>query len=208
MYLSKIILDPRHPQARRDLADPYEMHRTLARVYAPDADTPPHRFLWRLERRTDDRPSSIVLVQSEQSANWSILKALPDYLEAIHPDKQVDLEHLICPTARYRFRLLANPTVTREGKRYGLTREEDQIAWLARQGERGGFTVLGCIRAATEKLHVRQGKTGHRITVQTALFEGVLESMDELALRSSLLNGLGHAKSLGLGLLSLAKLPD
>lgn len=205
MYLTKLTLDPRHAQARIDLADPYEMHRTLARVYAPDADTPPPRFLWRLERRADDQPSSVVLVQSEHPANWSKLEALPGYVEVIHADKPIDLEQLIQPAKRYRFRLLANPTVTRDGKRLGLMREEEQLDWLTRQGVRNGFVVLGCVRAASELLRVRQGKTGNRITVQTALFEGVLEASDSQSLRSSLLNGFGHAKSLGLGLLSLAK---
>lgn len=205
MYLSKLTLDPRHPQARRDLADPYEMHRTLARAFAPDASAPPHRFLWRLERRADCQPSSVVLVQSAHSANWSVLDALSGYAESIHPDKPVDLEKLIRPASRYRFRLLANPTVTREGKRWGLIHEQDQLAWLARQGERGGFKVLGCVRAAEERLQVRQGRGGNRITVQTALFEGVLEAVNEQALRTSLLNGFGHAKALGLGLLSLAR---
>lgn len=205
MYLSKLILDPRQPQARRDLADPYEMHRTLARAYAPDATTPPHRFLWRLERRADYLPSSVLLVQSEHPANWSVLDTLPGYVENIHPDKPIDLEKLIQPACRYRFRLLANPTVTRGGKRYGLVGEKDQIAWLSRQGERGGFRVLRCIRASDERLNVRQDKTGHRITVQTALFEGVLEAVNEPTLRSSLLSGLGHAKAFGCGLLSLAR---
>lgn len=207
MYLSKLTLDPRHAQARRDLADPYEMHRTLARAYAPDADTPPPRFLWRLERRVDDQPSSVVLVQSAHPANWFKLEALPGYAEAILADKPVDLEQLIQPAKRYRFRLLANPTVTREGKRLGLMREEEQLDWLTRQGERNGFAVLGRMRAASELLRVRQGRTGNRITVQTALFEGVLEVVNDQALRVSLLNGFGHAKALGLGLLSLAKLP-
>jgi len=207
MYLSKLTLDPRHAQARRDLADPYEMHRTLARAYAPDADTPPLRFLWRLERRTDDQPSSVVLVQSAHPANWSKLEALPGHIEAIQADKPVDLEQLIQPAKRYRFRLLANPTVTREGKRLGLMREPEQLDWLTRQGERNGFAVRDCIRAASEPLRVRQGRTGNRITVQTALFEGVIETTDVGALRSALVNGLGHAKSLGLGLLSLAKVP-
>jgi CRISPR system Cascade subunit CasE len=205
MYLSKLTLDPRHPKARRDLADPYEMHRTLARAYAPEAETPPQHFLWRLERRADYGPSSVVLVQSAQPANWSVVEGLPGYVAEIHRDKPVDLEKLIRPSGRYRFRLLANPTVTREGKRWGLIHEEEQLAWLARQGERGGFNVLGCVRAAEERLQVRQGKTGNRITVHTALFEGMLEAVNDQGLRASLLNGLGHAKALGLGLLSLAK---
>ena len=49
MYLSKLTLDPRHLGARRDLADAYEMHRTLARAFAPDESSAPARFLWRLE---------------------------------------------------------------------------------------------------------------------------------------------------------------
>ena len=205
MYLSKLTLDPRHPQARRDLGDPYEMHRTLARAYAPDAETPPRRFLWRLELSNDGQPSSVVLVQSAHPANWPVLDSISGYAVAVHPDKPVDLEMLIQKSCHYRFRLLVNPTVTREGKRWGLVHEQDQIAWLARQGVRCGFHILGCVRTAEERLQVRQGKTGNRITVNTALFDGVLEAVNDQALRMSLLSGFGHAKALGLGLLSLAR---
>jgi CRISPR system Cascade subunit CasE len=205
MFLSKLILDPRHPQARRDLADAYEMHRTLARAFAPDANTPPARFLWRLERRADYQPATVVLVQSEQPANWSALHALPGYADAIAANKDVNLETLIQPSARYRFRLLANPTVTREGKRYGLTREEEQMAWIARQGGRHGFSVLGCVRGADERLQVRQGRSGNRITLHTALFEGLLQADAPESLRQGLLNGFGHGKAMGLGLMSLAR---
>jgi CRISPR system Cascade subunit CasE len=91
MFLSKLTLDPRHPQARPDLADAYEMHRTLARAFVPDAETAPTRFLWRLERRADYQPSSVVLVQSAQPADWSVLDAFPGYVAEIHGNKAVDL---------------------------------------------------------------------------------------------------------------------
>jgi len=45
MYLSKLLIDPRNAQAQRDLADRYEMHRTLVRVYAKDDTSMPHRHL-------------------------------------------------------------------------------------------------------------------------------------------------------------------
>lgn len=205
MYLSKLTLDPRQPQARRDLSDAYEMHRTLARAFAPDAETAPARFLWRLERRADYQPSSVVLVQSVQPANWAALDSLPGYVHEIFPNKEVNLENLLQPGARYRFRLLANPTVTRAGKRYGLTREEDQLNWIARQGERHGFAVLGCVRGAEERLEIRQGRGGNRITLHTALFEGLLQADSPNSLRIGLLNGFGHGKAMGLGLLSLAR---
>lgn len=206
MFLSKLTLNPHHPQARRDLSDAYEMHRTLARAFAPDAEAVPARFLWRLERGTDYQPSSVVLVQSAQPADWSALNAFPGYADEIHANKTVDLEILIQPGARYRFRLLANPTVTREGKRYGLTREHEQLAWIVRQGERHGFSVLGCVRGANERLQVRQGRGGNHITLHTALFDGLLRADAPEILRQSVLNGFGHGKAMGLGMLSLARL--
>lgn len=205
MFLSKLTLDPRHPQARRDLSDAYEMHRTLARAFASDAETAPARFLWRLERRADYQPSSVVLVQAAQPADWSALEAFPGYADEIHANKAVDLESLIQPGARYRFRLLANPTVTREGKRYGLMREDEQLAWIVRQGERHGFSVLGCVRGVDERLQVRQGRGGNRITLHTAMFEGLLQADAPESMRQGLLNGFGHGKAMGLGLLSLAR---
>lgn len=206
MYLSKLTLDARHPQARRDLSDAYEMHRTLARAFSPDSETVPARFLWRLERRADHQPSSVVLVQSAQPANWSNLDSLPGYADEILPNKALDLEALIQSGARYRFRLLANPTVTRAGKRYGLTREHEQLDWITRQGERHGFSVLGCVRGADERLTVRQGRTGNRIILHTALFEGILQVVSTQSLRLGVLNGFGHGKALGLGMLSLARI--
>lgn len=210
MFLSKLVLDPRHPLARRDLGDAYEMHRTLVRAFVPNEFSPPQRFLWRLERPTDSqhvgRCSNVVLVQSAQEADWSILDLQPGYAEEVFPNKEVDLRTLIKHGASYRFRLLANPTVTRAGKRYGLAREEEQLVWIARQGERHGFSVLGCVRAADARLQLSQGSSGNRITVHTALFEGVLQVVNAEALREGVLKGLGHTKALGLGLLSLAKL--
>ncbi len=181
------------------------MHRTLARTFTPDAETPPARFLWRLERRADYQPSTVVLVQSAETANWSVLEDLSGYASEIQPNKAVDLEMLVQPGARYRFRLLANPTVTKDGKRYGLTREEEQLEWLARQGGRHGFSILGCVRGADERLQVKQGRSGNRITLHTALFEGMLQADSADPLRQGVLNGFGHGKALGLGMLSLAR---
>ena len=37
MYLSRLILNPRSRQVRNELADPYEMHRTVCKAF-PDAN--------------------------------------------------------------------------------------------------------------------------------------------------------------------------
>lgn len=206
MFLSKLTLDPQHPQARRDLGDAYEMHRTLARAYAPDAITPPPRFLWRLEPSFHAFSSAALLVQSDVPADWSVLDPMRGYTAEVLGNKPVDLEKLIEAGARYRFRLLANPTVTRDGKRYGLSKEDEQLVWITRQGEKHGFSVLACARGNSARIQSRRGNTGQRIIIQTVAFEGTLEAFDSERLRLAVRNGLGHGKAWGLGLFSLARI--
>ncbi len=205
MYLSKLVLNPHHPQARRDLGDAYEMHRTLSRAYAPLASTSLPRFLWRLESGVGISSSATLLVQSDVSADWSALDALSGYVAEVLGNKPVDLEQLIETGVRYRFRLLANPTVTRNGKRYGLTKDEEQFGWLSRQGEKHGFLLTACQRLRSERIQTRQGRPSNRITVHSVLFEGLLNVTDRERMRQAISTGLGHGKALGLGLLSLAR---
>lgn len=61
MYLSKLVLNPHNPGARRDAASPYELHRTLARGVEHGADD--ERLLFRVEpEQCSGGP--VVLVQS------------------------------------------------------------------------------------------------------------------------------------------------
>lgn len=206
MYLTKLTLDPRNPQARRDLGDAYEMHRTLTRAFTPDANTPPARFLWRLETSFDGSPSANLLVQSNTVGDWNMLDALPGYALQLQANKQVDLEQLLQAGRRYRFRLLANPTVTRQGQRHGLTQEDEQLAWLSRQVGKYGSSLLASIRLGSNRLQTRKGNSRQRITVQTALFEGVLQVEQAQTMQDAIRHGVGHSKALGLGLWSLAPL--
>lgn len=204
MYLSRLTLDPQHPQARRDLADAYDMHRTLSRAFAADATAAPARFLWRLETTSDALAASTVLVQSAVQADWEVIHHLNGYTVKLEGNKHVDLNQLVQTGRRYRYRLLANPTITRAGKRYGLTQEAEQLAWFARQSDKNGFQPLACLRMGNALLRAHRSKSGDRITLQTVLLEGVLQASDALALQQALRQGLGHGKAMGLGLLSLA----
>lgn len=114
-----------------------------------------------------------------------------------------------------RFRLRANPTVTKldpqkgKRKRLGLVTLEAQLAWLYRQGERGGFAVLGAMVTSSERVSAhkppKDGRAGHRITLQSVTYDGHLRVTDVDAFLTTLECGLGHAKALGCGLLSVAR---
>ena len=216
MYLSKLLLDPHAPSARRDLANPYQMHASLCRAFAAPDEHPP-RFLWRLETARNTRFPH-VLVQSTAEPNR---EGFGDYLCAPPEVRRLPIEHLQ-EGQPLRFRLRANPTVTRydpealrqrqdgsvdkgKGKRHGVTDVEGQFSWLARQGERGGFTILGAMVAESERVRITKHQGGPLITLQAVLYEGHLRIADLDAFKATLERGVGPAKALGFGLLSVAK---
>lgn len=201
MYLSRLTLDLGSGQARRDLANRYDLHATLCWAFD---DQQAARPLWRAELARPGEPPQL-LVQSLGPPAWGRIAARHAGYFAAHDCKELDLAGQLRAGQRLRFRLEANPTVTRDGKRHGLVREEEQLAWLDRQGERGGFAVAAAVVSRADRLVLRKRDPARRITLQAVLFDGYLVVRDPAALGEALLRGIGHGKALGLGLLSLGR---
>lgn len=203
MHLSRLTFNPRSRQARRDLAHPYELHRSLLQAF-PGADQGgPGRILWRLETdRESGREGVSVLVQSHHRPCWEPLAARPGYLLCAPESKPLQLH--IHPGQRLRFRLRANPTVKRDGKRLGLRQGEEQRAWLQRKADAGGFSIDG-VRLVDEGLvRMRKGAGGTTMTLCAVRFDGLLVVTEANAFRDTLAAGIGSAKAFGFGLLSVA----
>lgn len=203
MWISKLKLDLRSRAARRDLANPYELHRTLCRAVSQGLKDGRERLLWRLEpTRTTEPP--VVLVQTFSFPDWGALD--PGYAE-VYPPKPFN------PTLResqvFRFRIRANPSkrLRETGKRVALKTRDEKVAWLAHRLEEGGFRLLQVSgRPAVTILQDRFleiQKVGGMVQVQAVLFEGSLEVLDPEEARRTLQRGIGPGKGLGLGLLSL-----
>jgi len=210
MYLTRLRLDSRSSQARRDLADPYQMHRTLVRAFVADAQSAPARFLWRVEPVVGGFAIPTVLVQSAEAGHWQALQQTPGYLSSEWgvdgvQSKRFDPLEVAIRWPAYRFRLVANPTVTRAGKRIGLGGQSEQIAWLARQGVKHGFEITACLVASSDIISTRANKGSAAITLGRVCYEGVLAAQDAPRLAAAIEQGIGPAKAFGCGLLSLAK---
>nr|WP_320132929.1 type I-E CRISPR-associated protein Cas6/Cse3/CasE [uncultured Holophaga sp.] len=223
MYLHRLHLDLRNREARRDLADSYQLHATLSRAFSPpEIPCPAGAFLWRLEPETGEGGSPRLLVQGGELPDWSRLPSgwlvgSPD--PAIHLASRMKLDQ--CHEGqRFRFRLRANPSACRGGKRIGLLQEREQRDWLARKGVQHGFSLMAgghggfyatepdpsVLLSQAEMLRGRQ-LSGNRIKVFSVLFDGYLVVSDPGLFREALARGIGHGKALGLGLLSVAPLP-
>lgn len=200
MFLSRLVLNPRHPAARRDLASPYELHATLYRAFA---DPMAARVLWRLESAR--RP--VVLVQSLQTPDFGALGPWGSGEYLLEAPQTKPLEPMLArlrPGQVLRFRLEANPTVTRQGKRHGLYRVEAQLQWLQRQGDKAGFEVVGAAVTRSERRSFPKRGQQQLIVLQVVRFDGHLRVVDPQRLREGMARGFGHGKALGLGLLTVA----
>nr|WP_255682424.1 type I-E CRISPR-associated protein Cas6/Cse3/CasE [Deinococcus sp. 6YEL10] len=218
--MSRLRLNERHRHASRDLSSPYALHQTLRWAFpgAGHADTPlpdGERLLWRQDLTLDPQtgePTPTLLVQSVTPPDWGALNARDTnqsgagYLLGWDV-RTLDLTPALTPDRVLHFRLHANVTVRRQDEqgrsaRHGLHRPEEQLGWLDRQGSRAGFDVLGADITRAGRTRTRKGR--QLITLHTVTFEGALQVTDAAALERAVREGIGHAKSLGCGLLSLA----
>ena len=222
MYLSRLILNPRSRQVRNELADPYEMHRTVCAAF-PNAnykDNESSGILFRVDVHPHTRVPTL-LVQSHQQPDWSFLRAKgKDYLlgennlpwDVENPAvKQLSLQ--LREGQILSFRLRANPTVKKDregkkqGRRLGLIHEEDQEKWLRRKLESAGAALISVVilneQFERAKLFVEEDRE-RRMNFISVQFNGVLEVIEKDRLTEAVFKGFGSAKAFGFGLLSLA----
>lgn len=208
IYLSQLVLDPRSRGVLSDLANPYQLHRTVMSGFADDL-TDDERVLFRLEIQRCE-PYLSVLVQSRTPPNWDALSA-KNYLLRPAAVKTLSLEPQ--PGQAFQFRLLANPTKRmrgegeKDGRRIGLVREDDQLAWLMRKGEQHGFRVLAVrtVKIPQPEGVKRESGVIHRIRQQAVRFDGSLQVTDAVSFAGVVADGIGSGKAMGFGLLSLAR---
>ena len=220
MFLSRIHLDVRCKEARRDLANSYQLHSTLCRAFSPpDTKCPAGTFLWRLEPETDPAGNPRILVQSRKLPDWNgvgIKSWLADADPAVDLNGRLKLDSLKAGQ-RFRFRLRANPCVTSKGKRLGLLQLADQEKWLESKSGQHGFSLPKLlpfdlsepleervdVRVSQEHMLRDKQHTDNSIRIFSVLYDGVLSVTEPDKFKDALQTGIGHGKVMGLGLLSV-----
>jgi len=210
MYLSRLILNPRNRRVQREIADPYQMHRSVMRAFPDDMDVQAERVLFRLE--SHPRTGALtLLVQSLMLPDWSWLaeSGARGYLLAVdEPNPAVkSFDPQLAPGQVLAFRLQANPTVKRGGKRLGLYREQEQQRWLERKARASGFRLLS-VRIGNQNViggRIHRDGTTHKLHLFSVQFDGLLQVTDPDRLCEAVQHGIGSGKGLGFGLLSLAR---
>ncbi len=213
MYLSRLTLNPHARRVQRELANPYELHRTLMRSFPDDLKKGDERVLFRVEI-DNDTGIPTVLLQSTLEPAWGWLQdnGARDYLLRAPESKPFELAFTAEQTLAFRLR--ANPTVKhsehgqRQGRRDPLYKEDEQRAWLVNKGKQGGFHILR-LSVAAEGDHVAwqsvENGPRRKLTMLAVRFDGILQVTDPVQLWETVQKGIGPGKGLGFGLLSLAR---
>ncbi|MBN2676780.1 MAG: type I-E CRISPR-associated protein Cas6/Cse3/CasE [Anaerolineaceae bacterium] len=179
------------------LANPYHVHQRLMMAYENE-----ERILFRIE---SSKESNWILVQSQRPPEWQ--KAFIDFKAFDGPPEIKELNPILKSGMGLRFKLLANPCVKRDGKRLGLFKESDQIAWLDRKIQAGGGDLIDCL-PLTIGMVTSYKDSQNKDEKQThfgVLYEGVLKVINPSDFNQLIINGIGPAKGFGFGLLSLAR---
>lgn len=214
MYLSRLYLNDRNKQAAGDLRSAYSFHQSIRWAFEGAGETPGplpdgERLLWR-----NDGDQGL-LVQSQTFPHWEVLgDRYPGYLQDAQV-KEFDLSG-IESGQQFLFRLRANVTVNRwrdgqdrdtdpRTKREALRGAREQLEWLDRHGERGGFSVIcaDIVQSGNVRLYKKYGSPP--MTLFAVTFEGLLVAEDPAKLAQTVSDGIGKGKALGFGLLSLRR---
>lgn len=212
LHLSELRLDPKNGLAALDLGNRYLMHQTLSTfrmdAFAPDSaariaenPAPEDRVLWRQE---DAR----VLVQSHFQPDFTRLQDEGYLLPDGHRSTPLNLQFQA--GQGFRFRLEANVTVRKIGedgrsRRCSVHTVDGQLDWLKRQGERLGFQAWADVTGVESVRCLKKGNGGGRMVFNSVRFDGELEVTAPALFEEMFGQGMGHAKSLGFGLLSLGR---
>ena len=213
MYLSKLTLNIKNRQARKDLGSLYEIHKTILRAFSTPLPAE-ERVLFRVEYQENPRNSTAILVQSQSFPDWKKVTELFEAYFLIPPAVKIIAELHFASNEVMRFRLRANPTKRENipekiGKRMGLYKDIDRVSWLERKGRENGFSLVKeslVIRPFPQRnFLIYDGRENHKATLNIVDFDGLLKVENPDKLKEVIKSGVGSAKGLGCGLLSLAR---
>ena len=200
MYLTQLSLNRLDRKTMRILADVYKLHQTILQGFSiyPNCD----RVLFRIEPEEHNTLVSI-LIQSILEPDWSLMQETNRVVSV----KTKKFSPQLAPDDVLRFRLRANPTVCREGKRYGLIRDESLREWLTKKETKIGAKFIDIVSMDEGYINGNKesGQARHRVNLKVARFEGVVRVINPETFIHTLKDGIGPAKAFGCGLLSIAR---
>lgn len=168
-------------------------------------------FLFRIDPQAGGRV--VIVVQSAAKPDWDYAFRNAGFLLAA-PAQVEHFEPYFAEGQFLKFRVVANPTRKidtksgpdgshRNGRRVPV-RNEGLYEWLASKGEASGFSI-DRNSVTVQPGYVQMSKGPDKpVRLRSARYEGILKVTDAARFQDAVVRGIGPAKALGFGLLSVA----
>ncbi|APJ02800.1 type I-E CRISPR-associated protein Cas6/Cse3/CasE [Silvanigrella aquatica] len=197
----------------------YEIHQKIEHLQ--ENESTKKRILWRLEGKNSKSP--YLIVQTNFQPNLERFRNQFNFSHYFKDEIHLKTINLNPNEGEmFFFKIRANPTknVTflkdkkKKGHRIPITKTKDdendvdEIAhWLERKGKLHGFSPLNLnyFKETILELEVVKNKK-HTSIHNSILFSGLLQVKDSNLFKSTIENGIGNAKILGFGLLSIKRM--
>ena len=229
MYISRMALNGARRSAMEVIASPNKMHAAVEAAFPPLAPSASAsgdedgRILWRIDPVPGEGRVAWLYVVSPRRPDFTHLCEQVGWpVEGGWECK--DYSGLFVKLSKgqiWHFRLKANPVrkVLKDrgrsvndsvvGSLQGHVTAQQQMGWLLKRAEHHGFKIHNDAAgfpqlAVSQRDKVTFGHSGSKVTLTTAVFDGLLEVTDEVALWHALCFGIGRAKAFGCGLMTIA----
>lgn len=217
MYLSRLKLDVSNRRTMQALVAPNLFHGAVESAFSGERK----RNLWRIDTLNGETYLMILSEDKPDLSNVAEQFALPEAQgETLPYEKLLDR---IAIGGRWRFRLVANPTVKtvikdddedttpnqqRERKVLAHITSKFQKEWLMKKSEHLGFELDEEEFQVTGSRWYRFRKKKDEkayVSLLAVTFEGVLMVKDAEQFKQTLCNGIGREKAFGMGLLTVVR---
>lgn len=204
MYLSRVSLDRKNHDVIKALSSPHVMHAMLASCLPSSSE----RSLWRV----DPLGGGLALLLQSHTPPTRAPFSLDDWETRPYGT----LLGKIQVGQVWRFRLCANPVHSvktseeSRGKIFAHVTVDQQKQWLLKKCQTHGFSICrtgdGYLFDVVERDIKNFKRKEARVTLATAVFEGVLQIEEASLFCDKLKNGIGRGRAYGCGLLTLARM--
>lgn len=193
MYITQFEIDTKNHLVFKDLTSLSAYHGLIESAFPAEQTLGIRkRHLWRLDKQK-------ILLVSEDKPDKDALAKYGKNIQTKNYDKF--LNNLNTNTV-YAFELVANPMKKIKGKRRNIFNDDEKLKWLHTLSKCNGFLIDSIEMPNTLILSVHK----YHLTLHCTKFNGVLQITDLAQFKNAMINGIGHNKAYGVGLLTVIPL--
>jgi CRISPR system Cascade subunit CasE len=208
MYLSRIRLNESRRDTMRALSSPHILHGAIEQAFCGERQ----RNLWRVDHLNGNCYLLILSTQQPDLTHIAKQFGCPSDDPLWETKDYSKLLDRLETGQNWHFRLCANPVrssfaIGKRGEVHAHVTTKQQKQWLQTRACKNGFDVYeDSFDVIETNWKIFFKNPGTKVTIRTAVFEGILMITDVEKLKHALVCGIGRAKAYGCGLLTLAQM--